>query len=421
MPRLLIVHHSPTSNLQRILEAVVDGASDPAIEGVEVVVRPALEAGADDVLGADGYLLGTSANFGYMSGALKHFFDTIFLEAGGSLAEDGSAGKGAGGKKPYGLWVHGRYDTTGAVRSVQSIVQALSWTQSADGPRDAGRRRRCRARSGPRARRHLGRAADGLSSRVPWRAGGELLENEGVTMTVPDALPTLSAGSHDAEHGEACVMEYVSLLAGEEWSDRPECTHPMLAHEARTTNDLLRDSDRARLVPLIGRLFGTTEDSPELRAGSASPRRARSWRSWSPTPADASSLPIEEAEAWLDRDGGSTDVQQAIDGAIAYPRHTGDLDPVHTSFHLERVAGVRVRMTPELGAAEAYAAKAHVIAHLMAASGECRADCGNEPARARRMVKDLAGLIDVYDEVTGRAATPRQPGERVESSPRASH
>ncbi len=132
MPVLLIVHHSPTPNLQRLADAVVDGASDPAIEGVEIVVRGALEAGAQDVLGADGYLLGTSANFGYMSGALKHFFDTIFLEAGGSLAEDGSAGNGAGGKKPYGLWVHGRYDTTGAVRSVQSIVQALSWTQSAD-------------------------------------------------------------------------------------------------------------------------------------------------------------------------------------------------------------------------------------------------------------------------------------------------
>ena len=132
MPVLLIVHHSPTPNLQRLADAVVDGASDPAIEGVKIVVRGALEAGAQDVLGADGYLLGTSANFGYMSGALKHFFDTIFLEAGGSLAEDGSAGNGAGGKKPYGLWVHGRYDTTGAVRSVQSIVQALSWTQSAD-------------------------------------------------------------------------------------------------------------------------------------------------------------------------------------------------------------------------------------------------------------------------------------------------
>ena len=53
-------------------------------------------------------------------------------------------------------------------------------------------------------------------------------------MTTPDFLPTLSSGSHDAEQGEACVMEYVSMLAGEEWSDRPECTHPLLAHEART-------------------------------------------------------------------------------------------------------------------------------------------------------------------------------------------
>ena len=131
MPRLLVVHHSPTPSVTSLTDAVVAGASDDAIEGVELVVRAALDADADDVLAADGYLLGTPANFGYMSGALKHFFDSIFLEAGGSLADDGSAGSGAGGK-PYGLWVHGRYDTTGAVRSVQSIVQALSWTQSAE-------------------------------------------------------------------------------------------------------------------------------------------------------------------------------------------------------------------------------------------------------------------------------------------------
>ena len=84
------------------------------------------------MLAADGYLLGTTANFGYMSGALKHFFDTIFLEAGGALSDDGSAAPAGGGKKPFGLWVHGRYDTTGAVRSVLSIVQALPWTQAAE-------------------------------------------------------------------------------------------------------------------------------------------------------------------------------------------------------------------------------------------------------------------------------------------------
>ena len=132
MARVLIVHHTPSATVRALADAVVAGAHDDAIAGVEVVVRAALEARADDVLAADGYLLGTPANFGYMSGALKHFFDTIFLEAGGALADDGSAGATDGGRKPFGLWVHGRYDTTGAVRSVESIVQALGWRQSAE-------------------------------------------------------------------------------------------------------------------------------------------------------------------------------------------------------------------------------------------------------------------------------------------------
>ena len=130
--RLLVVHHSPTPVVRALADAVVAGAHDDAVEGVDVVVRPALEATVADVLGADGYLLGTTANFGYMSGALKHFFDTIFLEAGGALADDGSARAADGGRKPFGLWVHGRYDTTGAVRSVLSIVGALGWAQAAE-------------------------------------------------------------------------------------------------------------------------------------------------------------------------------------------------------------------------------------------------------------------------------------------------
>jgi NAD(P)H-dependent FMN reductase len=132
MPRLLVVHHSPTPTVQALTDRVIAGAGDEAIEGVEVVVRPALEARAADVLAADGVVLGTTANFGYMSGALKHFFDTIFLEAGGALSDDGSAASGGGGgKKPFGLYVHGRYDTAGAVRSVESIVGALPWRQAA--------------------------------------------------------------------------------------------------------------------------------------------------------------------------------------------------------------------------------------------------------------------------------------------------
>lgn len=135
MARLLVVHHAPTAAVRGLADAVLAGARDEQIEGVEVVERAALEATADDVLAADGYLFGTTANFGYMSGALKHFFDTIFLEAGGALSDDGSAGSSGSsgnGRKPFGLWVHGRYDTTGAVRSVLSIVGALPWTQSAE-------------------------------------------------------------------------------------------------------------------------------------------------------------------------------------------------------------------------------------------------------------------------------------------------
>lgn len=129
-----MVAHAPTDGVCRLLDAVVAGARDDAIEGVEVVVLPALEAGADDVLAADGYLLVTPANFGYMSGALKHFFDTIFLEAGGALGDDGGAGGGAaaGSRRPFGLLVHGRYDTTGAVRSVLAITGALPWRQAAE-------------------------------------------------------------------------------------------------------------------------------------------------------------------------------------------------------------------------------------------------------------------------------------------------
>lgn len=134
MPRLLIVHHSPTRSTRALSDAVVAGAHAPEIEGVEVVVRPALEATAEDVLAADGYLLGTTANFGYMSGALKHFFDSTFLAVGGSLSEDGSADPSAGrtAGRPFGLYLHGRYDLTGATRSVLSIVGALGWRQAAE-------------------------------------------------------------------------------------------------------------------------------------------------------------------------------------------------------------------------------------------------------------------------------------------------
>lgn len=227
-------------------------------------------------------------------------------------------------------------------------------------------------------------------------------------MTIPESLPSLSAGAHDADAGEACVMEYVALLAGEQWSDRPECTHPILAHEARTTNDLLLDRDRQRLVPLIGRLFGTAEDSDEIRARLRL-RQARHVVALIEPDARGSSLAaIENAGSWLGRQGNADDARGAA-AAAAVASSNGTLDHEHEAFHQQASRVFAFAWTPELGAAEAWALVALAQAHRVAASGECRADCGNSTTRARRMVKELSGLIDEYDATTGRTATRTTP------------
>lgn len=138
MPRLLVVHHTPSPATRDLLEAVLAGARLPELAEIEVVVRPALGATIVDVLAADGYLLGTPANFGYMSGALKHFFDTVYYPC-----LDATPGR------PYGLWVHGNDDVAGAIRAVRSITGGLGWTPVAQplevtGPVDAATRESCR-------------------------------------------------------------------------------------------------------------------------------------------------------------------------------------------------------------------------------------------------------------------------------------
>ena len=121
MPRLLIVHHTPSPSTQALFEAVVAGATHPDIEGVEVVRRAALAATATDVLEADGYLLGTPANLGSMSGALKHFFDTIYYPC-----LDETRGR------PFGYWIHGNSDTSGTERQLLAITTGLAWAKAAE-------------------------------------------------------------------------------------------------------------------------------------------------------------------------------------------------------------------------------------------------------------------------------------------------
>ncbi len=88
-----------------------------------------------------------------------------------------------------------------------------------------------------------------------------------VTMsTFPEVMPVLSAGRHRTPRQGACFMEFASFLAGERWSDHPSCTHPALAGLARDVNDLVSDSARGELVPLIHRVIGLNSDNERLSA-----------------------------------------------------------------------------------------------------------------------------------------------------------
>jgi multimeric flavodoxin WrbA len=119
--RLLIIHHTPSPHMQEMFEAVVSGASDPEIEDVEVVRKPALAVSPSDMLEADGYLLGSPANLGYMSGALKHAFDVCYYPC-----LDATRGR------PFGLYLHGNEGTEGAERGVDSITTGLGWVKAAE-------------------------------------------------------------------------------------------------------------------------------------------------------------------------------------------------------------------------------------------------------------------------------------------------
>jgi len=114
--RLLVVAHAPSPNTRRLAEAVLAGARHPDIDSVEAVWKPPLEAGPDDVLAADAIVLGTTENLGYMSGALKDFFDRSYYPV---LEETQGL--------PYALYIRAGHDGTGTCRGVETIVTGLRW------------------------------------------------------------------------------------------------------------------------------------------------------------------------------------------------------------------------------------------------------------------------------------------------------
>ena len=196
----------------------------------------------------------------------------------------------------------------------------------------------------------------------------------------PDFLPVLSFGSHSNPADGACFMEFASYLAGESFSDSPQCSHPVLASAARAVNDRCNDADRQRLLPLIPRVIGTASDDKTLSVRLAV-WCARSVLHLVPVNDRAVALSaIEAAEAWTNKP------------------------------------------TPKNAAAYAYAAAAHALAAAYAAAAHAAADAAYAAdavhaavhaavyaaAAGGRMdlVTWLEALFDEYDRLTGRTQTP---------------
>jgi hypothetical protein len=202
-------------------------------------------------------------------------------------------------------------------------------------------------------------------------------------MTIPNALPTLSAGAHRPDEGKACLMEYVSLLAGEEWSDTPACTYRPLAKAAQVVNDSLSDPDRHLLVPLIGRLFGTTLPVDDRLFAL---RVARTVEHLSP---DAKAC-NDVTERYLTGDATRDELRSADAAQAAY---AADSDAARYAAHAAYAADA---------AQAAYAADSDAARYAAHAAATAAAQAAYAADADRYQVAWLSSVIDIYDKLSGR-------------------
>lgn len=114
--KLLVIAHAPSENTRKMLEAVINGASDPAIEDVEVQSLAPLETQPEDIKSADAIILGTTENLGYMAGLVKDVFDRCYYPC-----LDKTQGM------PFTFYIRAGHDGTGTRQAIESITTGLRW------------------------------------------------------------------------------------------------------------------------------------------------------------------------------------------------------------------------------------------------------------------------------------------------------
>ncbi|MDO5769724.1 MAG: NAD(P)H-dependent oxidoreductase [Psychrobacter sp.] len=115
MKTVLIVSHVPSVNTQKLAKAAQQGASHPDLD-IKVIVKSPSETEPEDVLQADGLIIGTTENLAYMAGLTKDFFDRCYYP----LLEQKQG-------LPIVVYIRAGHDGTGTQRALEPIFTGLRW------------------------------------------------------------------------------------------------------------------------------------------------------------------------------------------------------------------------------------------------------------------------------------------------------
>ncbi|MEH6447138.1 MAG: flavodoxin family protein [Oleispira sp.] len=114
--KLVVIAHAPSENTQRLLDAVIRGASHPDITNVVVQYIAPLETQADDIKSAQAIIIGTTENLGYIAGLTKDVFDRCYYDC-----LEHTQGR------PFCFYIRAGHDGTGARRAIETITTGLRW------------------------------------------------------------------------------------------------------------------------------------------------------------------------------------------------------------------------------------------------------------------------------------------------------